>query len=96
VTVATGDSAAIRLHVAIEAEQKRLASGERPLYHVTWAAAAGGEVDVTVRELPIIHLFVPDPASVLDGGRVLIARTLAADPQSFDLTVASPDVAPGT
>jgi len=58
--------------------------------------AAGGAVDVTVREFPIVHVFVPDPSGVLDGGRFLIARTLAADPQSFDVTVASPDIAPGT
>jgi len=42
-------------------------------------------MDVTVRELPIIHLFVPDHLGVLDGARGLIARTLAVDAASFDL-----------
>lgn len=77
--------AAARLRAAVETDQRRLAEGERPLYHVRWSEAAGGAVDVTVNELPIIHLFVPDPAGVLDGARVLIARTLAADPRSFEM-----------
>jgi hypothetical protein len=45
-------------------------------------------VDVTIRELPIVHLFVPDDRRVLDGARLLIARTLAVDPQSFDVVAA--------
>ena len=40
-----------------------------------------------IRELPIIHLFVPDYAGVSDGARILIARTLAVDPASFDVAV---------
>jgi hypothetical protein len=44
-------------------------------------------VDVRIRELPIIHLFVPDYAGVSDGARILIARTLAVDPASFDVAV---------
>ena len=88
--VARAASAAARLLAAIEGERRRLARGERPLYHVTWVAAAGGAVDVTIRELPIIHLFVPDSASVLDGARLLIARTLETDPASFEVAVADP------
>lgn len=75
----------VRLRGAIEAERRRLAKGERPLYHATATAAAGGAVDVSITELPIIHLFVPDHASVLDGARLLIARTLSTDPTSFDV-----------
>jgi len=45
-------------------------------------------VDVTIVELPIVHLFVPDPPFVLEGARLLIARTLAVDPQSFDVALA--------
>jgi hypothetical protein len=47
-------------------------------------------VDVTILELPIVHLFVPDDRHVLDGARLLIARTLAVDPQSFDVVPAPP------
>lgn len=82
-------SAAVRLRGAIEIEQRRLAHGERPLFHVCWTEAAGGAVDVTINELPIIHLFVPDPESVLDGARLLIARTLRADSNAFDVTADS-------
>jgi len=42
-------------------------------------------MDVTIRELPIIHLFVPDHLGVPEGARGLIARTLGVDPASFDL-----------
>ena len=48
-------------------------------------------VDVTILELPIVHLFVPDRRQVLDGARVLIARTLAVDPQSFDVVPVQPN-----
>jgi hypothetical protein len=78
-------TSADRLRLAIEADQRRLAQGDRPLYHVIWTAAAGGAIDVTVAELPLIHVFVPDHESVLDGARILISRTLAADPASFDV-----------
>jgi hypothetical protein len=81
-------SSASRLRRGIETGRRRLAKGERLLYHVTWTVAAGGAIDVTVSELPIIHLFVPDPSSVIDGARVLIARTLAADPRSIDVVLA--------
>jgi len=46
--------------------------------------------DVTIRELPIIHLFVPDHSRVPDGARGLIARTLAVDEASFDLVTEPP------
>jgi predicted component of type VI protein secretion system len=75
------------LREAIAIEQKRLGHGERPRYRVTWAPATGGAVDVRIVELPIVHLFVPDTASVLDGARVLIARTLGVDPTAFDVVL---------
>ena len=58
--------------------------GERPVYHVMWSATPEA-MDVTIRELPIIHLFVPDHLGVSDGARGLIARTLGVDQASFDL-----------
>jgi hypothetical protein len=88
-------SAAARLRAAIENEQRRLAQGERPLYHVRWTEAAGGALDVTVSELPIIHLFVPDSAEALDGARVLIARMLEVEPSTFDVVLAPADPAGG-
>lgn len=83
-------SASTRQRAAIQAEQRRLAIGERPLYHVRCTAAAGGAFDVTVRELPIVHLFVPDRDSALDGARFLIAQTLTTDPNTFDLALENP------
>lgn len=78
-----------RLRATVEAERQRLAQGERPVYHVACTPAAGGSVDVTVVELPIVHLFVPGMVDVLDGARVLIARTLGVDPHEFDVTLAA-------
>jgi hypothetical protein len=67
------------------AEDRRLiAAGGRPLYHVT-TTWDGSAVDVRIRELPIIHLFVPDAAGVPDGARGLIARTLGVAAASFDV-----------
>jgi len=43
------------------------------IYRVMWAV--GPRMDVTILELPIVHLFVPDQQHVLDGARLLIART---------------------
>ncbi|MGH2466450.1 MAG: hypothetical protein ACRDGL_01780 [Candidatus Limnocylindrales bacterium] len=62
--------------------RRRILLGERPVYHVTtsWDGAA---VEVRIRELPIIHLFVPDGSVALDGARVLISRTLGVDPTAF-------------
>ena len=73
-----------RLRTAIEADRRRIALGARPAYRVFWAVGPDA-VDVTILEFPIVHLFVPDEAQVLDGARLLIARTLAVDPQSFDV-----------
>ena len=55
------------------------------MYHVGSTTTPDGAVDVTIQELPIIHLFVPDHRGVPDGARGLIARTLAVDEASFDL-----------
>ena len=79
-----------RLRATIEADRRRIAQGERPIYRVVWAVGPDA-VDVTILELPIVHLFVPDDRQVLDGARLLIARTLAVDPQSFDVAPAQPD-----
>ena len=79
-----------RLDAAIEADRRRIARGERPIYRVLWATGPDA-VDVTILELPIIHLFVADDRQVLDGARLLIARTLAVDPQSFDVVPARSD-----
>ena len=68
----------------------RSAKGERPVYHVTWTMSPDGAMDVTIRELPIIHLFVPDHLGVPNGARGLIARTLAVDAASFDLVTEEP------
>ena len=80
-------SSAARLRAASAVGRQQVARGERPVYHVTWALAEVGAIDVRVTELPIIHLFVPDPASVFEGARVLIAQTLAVDPAAFDVIV---------
>ena len=67
---------------AIERSRASIAEGRRPMFHVvtTWDGSA---VDVRIVELPVIHLFVPDSASVVDGARTLIARTLQVHPDSF-------------
>ena len=78
-----------RLSTAVEADRLRIAHGERPIYRVLWATGPYA-VDGTILELPIIHLFVADDRQVIDGARVLIARTLAVDPQSFDVVPAQP------
>jgi len=78
------DSSHDRLHRRVRADRLRIARGERPLYHAAWTMVPEG-ADVRVRELPIIHLFVPDVSGVADGARGLIAGTLAVDAASFDL-----------
>jgi hypothetical protein len=85
----TETSSDARLRAAIKVEQRRIAAGNRPLYHATWTTTRDGApiVDVMIRELPIIHLFVPDYARVSDGARILIARTLDVDPNAFDVAV---------
>ena len=74
-----------QLRERIASDRQMISAGERPLYHVT-TSYDGSAVDVRVRELPIIHLFVPDTAGVLGGAQGLIARTLGVPPGSFDLT----------
>ena len=85
----TATSADRRLQTRVRSDQERIARGERPLYHVGWTLGADA-VDVTIRELPLIHLFVPDSLSVLDGARGLIAKTLAVDTAAFDLVTDAP------
>jgi hypothetical protein len=78
------------LQTRIRADQRRIARGERPVYHATWTDKADGSADVTIEELPLIHLFVPDHDRVADGARGLIARTLALDAALFDVVVREP------
>lgn len=66
------------------AGRRLIARGGRPVYHVT-TTYDGAAVDVRIRELPIIHLFVPDTDGARDGARLLIATTLGVDPDSFDV-----------
>ena len=87
--MSTGISSDQRLRTRIRADQQRIARGERPLYHATWKTGPEA-LDVTIRELPLIHLFVPDRLGVTDGARGLIARTLAVDAASFDLVTEEP------
>lgn len=82
-------SAQARLRAAVAVDRRRIARGERPAYHVLWTTSPFGGVDVTILELPLIHLFVPDVAGVLDAARVLVARTLAAEPDAFDVRAGS-------
>jgi hypothetical protein len=78
-------SAASSLRARVERDRARIAAGERPVYTVVTATSIDGSVDVTIRELPLIHLFVPVDASALDGARLIIARALEVDPASFDI-----------
>ncbi len=79
-----------RLRMTVELDRRRITAGERPVYHVTWATSLDGAADVTIAELPIIHVFVPDPGRIRDGARLLIARTLSVDPSAFDVVVNGP------
>jgi hypothetical protein len=88
---AAGRSAAGRLRAGVAEARARIAAGERPAYHVVTAPSSDGSVDVTIQELPLIHLYVPDAAGVLDGARLLISRTLAVDPDAFDLRAGTPE-----
>jgi|GEM_PF-3192465 hypothetical protein len=78
-------SAQETLRATVEADRLRIAKGERPVYHVRRAASIDGSIDVTIHELPLIRLFVPDDAGVIDGARLLIARTLDVDPGTFEV-----------
>jgi hypothetical protein len=78
-------SAQETLRATVGADRVRIASGDRPTYTVLWTSSIDGSVDVRIRELPLIHLFVPDEAGVGDGARLLVAQTLGVDPEAFDL-----------
>jgi len=64
--------------------RRRLADGERLVFHVT-TEGGGAAIDVRVRELSSVHLYVPDTLGVPDGARGLIAKTLGVDPSSFEV-----------
>ncbi len=83
-------SSASRLSRAVDRGRELIASGRRPRYHATWTTSLDGSVDVRIAELPIIHVFVPDPTRVADGARLLIARTLTVDPLAFDIEIDEP------
>ena len=85
-------SAASRLEARIRGDLGRIARGERPLYHAIWSDKADGASDVTIQELPLVHLYVPDHDRIRDGARGLIARTLAVDAASFDVVVRPPSL----
>ena len=68
----------------VASDRDVIAAGQRPIYHAT-TTLDGSAVDVRVRELPIIHVFVPDSSGVLDGARGIIARTLNVAPDAFDV-----------
>lgn len=75
----------------IERARAAIAHGEQPVFHVV-TSWDGSAIDVRIRELPLIHLFVPDQGRVIDGARELIARSLRVDPSAFVLEAAHPDV----
>ncbi len=74
------------LQERIAADRLLIDAGQRPIYHAV-TTHDGSAVDVRIRELPIVHLFVPDTAGVLVGARSLIARTLGVSPASFEVTL---------
>ena len=84
------ESSSRRLRTRVAADRRRIATGERPVYHATWKTTGDGAADLTILELPIIHLFVPVDRRVPDGARGLIACTLAVDPGSFDVVIEEP------
>jgi hypothetical protein len=94
-TTVHADSSAGRLQTRIRGDRRRIAKGERPVYHATWATKGDGSADVTIEELPLIHLYVPGHERVPDGARGLIAQTLDVDAASFDVVVRPPRLTPG-
>ena len=79
----------------IDDDRRLISAGARPLYHAT-TTYDGSAVDVRVRELPIVHIFVPDSAGILAGARGLIARTLGVAPASFDVVDDESGPTPGS
>lgn len=73
-----------RLETEIAEGRRLISHGQRPVYHVT-TRYDGTAVDVRIRELPVIHVFVADESTVLDGARALIARTLGVDASTFEV-----------
>jgi hypothetical protein len=88
----TGSDA--RRRTAVQVGRRRIEAGERPLYHATWSASLDGAADVSVSELPLVHVFAPDHTRVSDAARLLVSRTLAVGPETFDLVLVEPS-APG-
>ena len=86
-------SAQEQLRETVEADRQRIARGERPHYHALVATSVDGSIDVTVLELPLIHLFVPDEGAAIEGARLAIARALDVDPSAFDVGVGGPRTA---
>jgi len=72
------------LQHGIEEGRRRIAMGERPTYQAI-TAYDGFAIDVRVRELPIIHIFVADETGVLDAARGIIAEALQVDRFAFDV-----------
>ena len=78
-----------RLRVTVELDRRRITAGERPVYHVTWATSLDGAADVTIAELPIIHVIARSaettpahrgvPADGRDRGLPPGLRRVAAD-----------------
>lgn len=83
----TRRSSAARLQAAIEA----IAFESRRVSDRSTREVNGQSVrrlpDVRIVELSIIHVFVSEPGAVRDGARVLVARTLGTDPNSFDIEI---------
>jgi hypothetical protein len=73
------------LAVQVAEFRRRLSLGERPVFHVM-TAPDGAAVDVRLRELSAVHVYVPDELGVLDGARGLVAKTLGVDPSRFDIS----------
>jgi hypothetical protein len=71
--------------------RRRINDGERPVYHVI-STFTGAAVDVRIRELPIVHVFVPDASGVVAGARGLIAKTLGVAPSAFEVRADSHDI----
>jgi hypothetical protein len=86
------ESGALReLEYRVADGRRRINDGERPVYHVV-TTFDGAAVDVRIRELPIIHVFVPDASGVVIGARGLIAKTLGVEPSAFEVRADSHDI----